>query len=103
MQLIHNIASNTLACVFAPLGLPPHQAGTRSGAVGTMLGRCRAEEKVFSLPRSALRHRQSAGVSERHRNAHRPQWRLPIIVVGAVIGMLLWLLLDRAIPKESRG
>jgi hypothetical protein len=30
---------------------------------------------------------------------HSPRWRLPVIVVGAVIGMLLWLLLDHAIPQ----
>jgi hypothetical protein len=30
---------------------------------------------------------------------HHPRWRLPIIVAGAVIGMLLWLLLDHMIPQ----
>ena len=29
---------------------------------------------------------------------HHPRGRLPTIVVGAVIGMLLWLLLDHMIP-----
>lgn len=30
---------------------------------------------------------------------HHPRGRLPTIVVGAVIGMLLWLLLDHIIPQ----
>lgn len=27
-------------------------------------------------------------------NTHRPPWRLPVIVSAAVIGMVLWLLLE---------
>lgn len=27
-------------------------------------------------------------------NTHSPRWRLPVIIIGAVIGMVLWLLLD---------
>jgi hypothetical protein len=32
-------------------------------------------------------------------NTHRPLWRLPIIVIVAVIGMAVWLLLAHIIPK----
>jgi hypothetical protein len=34
-----------------------------------------------------------------YNNAHHPRWRLPIIMAGAGIGMLLWILLAHIIPK----
>lgn len=30
---------------------------------------------------------------------HRPRWRLPAIVIGGAVGMLLWLLLAHLLPR----
>jgi hypothetical protein len=34
-----------------------------------------------------------------YNDTRHPRWRLLIIAVGAVIGMLIWLLLAHIIPK----
>ena len=34
-----------------------------------------------------------------YNDSRHPRWRLPVIAVGAVIGMLLWFLLAHLLPK----